>query len=79
VVVSFALAQQVAIGEMSAFDAVCMAASLGGDTDTIAAILGAMLGACLGLECWPVQMIETVKAVNQLELEPLVQGLLALR
>ena len=45
VVVSFALAQQVAIGEMNAFEALCMAASLGGDTDTIAAILGAMLGA----------------------------------
>ncbi|MEZ1319204.1 ADP-ribosylglycohydrolase family protein [Pseudomonas fluorescens] len=79
VVVSFALAQQVAIGEMNAFDAVCMAASLGGDTDTIAAILGAMLGACLGLESWPAAMIEQVKAVNGLELEPLVQGLLALR
>ena len=79
VVVSFALAQQVAIGEMTAFEALCMAASLGGDTDTIAAILGAMLGACQGLECWPQPMIETVKVVNQLELEPLVQGLLALR
>jgi ADP-ribosylglycohydrolase len=79
VVVSFALAQQVAVGEMSAFDALCMAASLGGDTDTIAAILGAMLGACLGLESWPAPMIATVKAVNHLELEPLVQGLLALR
>jgi len=79
VVVSFALAQQVAIGEMNAFEALCMAASLGGDTDTIAAILGAMLGACLGLECWPEPMIDTVKAVNQLELEPLVKGLLALR
>jgi ADP-ribosylglycohydrolase len=79
VVVSFALAQQVAIGEMSAFDALCMAASLGGDTDTIAAILGAMLGACLGLGSWPVEMIDKVKAVNDLELEPLVKGLLALR
>ena len=56
-----------------------MAASLGGDTDTIAAILGAMLGACLGLESWPVGMIDKVKAVNSLELEPLVKGLLALR
>jgi len=64
---------------MNAFDALCMAASLGGDTDTIAAILGAMLGACLGLASWPVAMIETVKTVNDLELEPLVQGLLALR
>lgn len=79
VVVSFALAQQVAVGEMTPFDALCMAASLGGDTDTIAAILGAMLGACLGLESWPAGMIETVKTVNDLELEPLVKGLLALR
>ncbi|MGE8068462.1 ADP-ribosylglycohydrolase family protein [Pseudomonas sp. NPDC089569] len=79
VVVSFALAEQVAIGEMNAFDALCMAAGLGGDTDTIAAILGAMLGACLGLESWPVDMIDKVKQVNGLELEPLVEGLLALR
>lgn len=79
VVVSFALAQHVAVGEMSPFDALCMAASLGGDTDTIAAILGAMLGACLGLQSWPAPMIETVKTVNGLELEPLVTGLLALR
>ncbi|WP_350646863.1 ADP-ribosylglycohydrolase family protein [Pseudomonas sp. HY13-MNA-CIBAN-0226] len=79
VVVSFALAQQVAIGEMNAFEALCMAASLGGDTDTIAAILGAMLGACLGLESWPVAMIDRVKMVNGLALEPLVRGLMALR
>jgi ADP-ribosylglycohydrolase len=79
VVVSFALARQVASGQMTAFEALCMAASLGGDTDTIAAILGAMLGACLGLESWPAAMIEQVKAVNDLQLEPLVQGLLALR
>lgn len=79
VVVSFALAQQVAIGEMNAFEALCMAASLGGDTDTMAAILGAMLGACLGLESWPASMIKQVRTVNSLELEPLVQGLLALR
>jgi ADP-ribosylglycohydrolase len=79
VVVSFALAQQVAVGEMGAFEALCMAASLGGDTDTIAAILGAMLGACLGMQSWPTELIEQVKKVNHLELEPLVQGLLALR
>ncbi len=79
VVVSFALAQQVAVGEVNAFEALCMAASLGGDTDTIAAILGAMLGACLGMQCWPEVMIEQVKQVNGLKLEPLVQGLLDLR
>jgi hypothetical protein len=38
-----------------------------------------MLGACLGLESWPAPMIATVKAVNHLELEPLVKGLLTLR
>ncbi len=79
VVVSFALAQQVAVGAMNAFEAVCLAASLGGDTDTIAAILGAMLGACLGMQCWPQALIEQVKRVNDLDLQPLVQGLLALR
>src|SRR5450830_1545650 len=79
VVVSFALAQQVAIGEMNAFEALCLAASLGGDTDTIAAILGAMLGACLGMQCWPAAMIEQVKQVNGLALQPLVEGLLTLR
>ncbi|MPR05065.1 ADP-ribosylglycohydrolase [Pseudomonas sp. MAFF 212408] len=79
VVVSFALAQQVAVGEMNAFESLCLAASLGGDTDTIAAILGAMLGACLGMQCWPQAMIEQVKHVNRLDLQPLVQGLLQLR
>ena len=56
-----------------------LAASLGGDTDTIAAILGAMLGACLGMQCWPDAMIEQVKQVNGLDLQPLVLGLLKLR
>ncbi len=79
VVVSFALAQQVAVGALDAFEALCLAASLGGDTDTIAAILGAMLGACLGMQCWPPALIEQVKAVNGLDLQALVQGLLALR
>ncbi|MGC5700421.1 ADP-ribosylglycohydrolase family protein [Pseudomonas sp. NFXW11] len=79
VVVSFALAGQVAQGQLQAFEALCMAASLGGDTDTIAAILGAMLGACLGLAVWPVELIEQVQQVNKLDLQPLVQELLALR
>lgn len=79
VVTSFALAGQVALGHLEAFEALCMAASLGGDTDTIAAILGAMLGACLGLEAWPRGLIDRVQEVNELDLQPLVQELLALR
>lgn len=79
VVAAFALASRVASGRLAPFAALCMAASLGGDTDTIAAVLGAMLGACHGLEQWPAALIDELKAVNQLELEPLVQGLLHLR
>lgn len=79
VIAAFALAQHVASGRLRAFDALCMAASLGGDTDTIAAILGAMVGACQGMAAWPQDMIEQVKAVNNLDLAPLVEHLLSLR
>ena len=79
VVAAFALAQRVASGNLSSFSALCIAASIGGDTDTIAAILGAMLGACAGVEHWPSELIQQVKAVNNLQLEPLVQQLLTLR
>ena len=79
VVVSFALARQVALGHLEAFEALCMAAGIGGDTDTIAAILGAMLGACLGLQAWPAELIHQVQQVNELDLLPLVEALLALR
>ena len=79
VVAAFALAQRVASGALSSFDALCMAASIGGDTDTIAAILGAMLGACGGLQLWPAALIKQIVAVNSLQLDPLVRDLLALR
>ena len=79
VVVAFALAQRVANGAINSFDALCMAASIGGDTDTIAAILGAMLGACGGLQQWPTALIEQVVKVNDLHLGPLIRELLALR
>lgn len=79
VVAAFALAQRVASGSLSSFNALCIAASIGGDTDTIAGILGAMLGACAGLEQWPQALIQQVKEVNSLQLEPLVEHLLILR
>jgi len=69
----------VASGQMNSVDAVCTAASIGGDTDTIAAVLGAMLGTCEGLDAWPTALIEQVRDVNHLQLEPLVEALLALR
>ncbi|WPP01727.1 ADP-ribosylglycohydrolase family protein [Pseudomonas sp. HR96] len=79
VVAAFTLAHRVADGRLSAFDALCTAASLGGDTDTIAAVLGAMLGACEGMQAWPKPLIEQLDSVNSLDLEPLVEQLLVLR
>lgn len=56
-----------------------LAASLGGDCDTIAAMVGAIAGACHGVEAYGEQWRETVNAVNGLHLEPLAEALLALR
>ncbi|TFD82616.1 ADP-ribosylglycohydrolase family protein, partial [Cryobacterium fucosi] len=57
----------------------CLVAGLGGDTDTIAAICGAVLGSVHGLQAWPPAELDTLRRVNDLALEPLVDALLALR
>ena len=57
----------------------CRAAGLGGDTDTIAAMAGAVLGATCGSAAWPAAAVATVERVNQLDLGPLVDRLLDLR
>jgi ADP-ribosylglycohydrolase len=59
--------------------ALCRAAGLGGDTDTIAAIAGAVLGATHGGSAWPATAISTVERVNHLDLGPLAGKLLDLR
>lgn len=79
VVAAFALARAVANGQLTPYEALCMAASLGGDTDTIAAVLGAMLGATHGLGAWPSEAVAQVCAVSQIDLAPLTDQLLALR
>lgn len=61
------------------FEGLCVAASLGGDTDTIAAVAGAVLGACHGASAFPAQERTTVETLNHLELERLADRLLALR
>ncbi|MGO1053645.1 ADP-ribosylglycohydrolase family protein [Crossiella sp. CA198] len=76
VVAAFALAE--ALGERP-LAALLLAANLGGDTDTIAAICGAMLGACHGSAALPTDLTTKVLRVNALTLDPLVAGLLALR
>lgn len=62
-----------------AWAACAAAARLGGDTDTIAAMAGAMVGACIGLARLPPRAVARVREVNTLDLESLVDGLLALR
>ena len=61
------------------WDACRLAASLGGDTDTIAAMVGAVAGACYGADAFPPEVRDTVLTVNQLALEELATRLLALR
>jgi ADP-ribosylglycohydrolase len=56
-----------------------LAASLGGDCDTIAAMAGAICGACHGAEAFPAAARETVARVNGLDFGPLADDLLAIR
>jgi ADP-ribosylglycohydrolase len=76
VVAAFALVE--AMGS-SPIDVLTTAAGLGGDTDTIAAIAGAILGAHHGLSGLPADLVAEVRRVNDLRLEPIVDGLLELR
>ncbi len=59
---------------------VCLdAAVLGGDTDTIAAMAGAMAGAGTGVNAFPGPVRRRVTAVNELKLEEVAAALLRLR
>ncbi len=59
--------------------AVCLAANIGDDTDTIGAIAGAMSGACSGMAGLPADKIKTLKQTNDLPMEALAKALLQLR
>jgi ADP-ribosylglycohydrolase len=76
VVAAIALAE--ALGD-SPIEALLLAAQIGGDTDTIAAVCGAILGARHGIAGLPPEMVAQVRDVNRLELEPIVDELLKLR
>jgi ADP-ribosylglycohydrolase len=56
-----------------------VAASLGGDCDTIAAMAGAICGACHGAGAFPAGARDTVAQVNGLDFGPLAGDLLAIR
>lgn len=75
VVAAFAIAA----AEPDPWAALCLAASVGGDTDTIAAILGAVLGAVHGAAVWPADAVRLVSEVNDLDLPGVARDLVALR
>jgi ADP-ribosylglycohydrolase len=56
-----------------------VAASLGGDCDTIAAMTGAICGAGHGVAAFPAAALDVVTSVNDLRLGALADGLLAVR
>lgn len=56
-----------------------LAASVGGDCDTIAAIAGAIAGACHGVQAFPDDARATVSRVNDLDLDTTADLLLELR
>ncbi len=60
------------------WQACLLAASLGGDCDTIAAMVGAMAGACHGLEAFPPGALAVIDA-QDLGLTALADDLCALR
>lgn len=76
VVAAFALAE--ALGD-TPVDALTLAAEIGGDTDTVAAICGAVLGAHHGVGGLPADLLDTVRRVNRIDLAPVADGLLELR
>src|SRR5699024_6629948 len=63
----------------SPFEGLCCAASLGGDTDTIGAMAGAILGAVHGMSAFPEDAITTLGEINDLPLARIARQLLDLR
>jgi ADP-ribosylglycohydrolase len=62
-----------------AWGACCVAASLGGDCDTIGAITGAMAGACAGIGSFPSWAVSLVETTNSLALAKVARELIAVR
>lgn len=56
--------------------AILLAANMGGDCDTIGAIAGALGGAFQGVTALPPQWIETIRRVNHLDFNDVVEGLM---
>lgn len=60
-------------------EALLAASNLGGDTDTIGAIAGAILGATVGMSAWPRDWWDTVRRISAISLDDRTSALLRLR
>ena len=69
----------VALAQGDPMRAVRFAANLGGDTDTIGAISGAVCGALRGVEAVDSKLLAQIERVNGLDLASVAQGLVAVR
>ena len=60
------------------YRAICYGANLGGDTDTIAAIAGAVCGAWQGIRAIPIDLLSSLEGLNQLDLASMAARLAGL-
>ncbi len=56
-------------------EAIWAAVNLGGDTDTLASIIGAIAGALYGPDMFPEALVQKIKEKNNLDLEEIARGL----
>ncbi|HWQ46458.1 MAG TPA: ADP-ribosylglycohydrolase family protein [Longilinea sp.] len=68
----------VLLAEGDPMKAVTMAANIGGDTDTIGVIAGAVCGAYMGITAVNTVLLEKIEAVNHLSLAQVAEGITAL-
>jgi ADP-ribosylglycohydrolase len=61
------------------WQAACISANLGGDTDTVGAIATGMAGACCGLSHLPQERISGLKGIDLAEVRTLATALVAMR
>lgn len=61
------------------WESLCVAAGIGGDTDTIATIVGAVRGSVEGTSMFPAGIVDQVRDVNGLDFTDLARKLLARR
>lgn len=65
----------VRVAQGDPYQAIVLAASAGGDTDTLASIVGGLCGALRGAGAFPAQLVEEFRQVNMVSFDPVARGL----